>query len=401
MNQKEYLEKKIKPIITPLLTEIYKEKPNDVIKSICDYLEKRPEYNRKGLSKVEKEELLNLRQKVKDYRQIILQMKKQSGEKDSDYSFEEIIETQFRAQRTMKKRVTSVAGRKGISAESYGQFNKKEQFKPKFVKKDEQVTAKIKSRILQSFLFNGLENADINIVIGAMEEKKFKEGDIVIKQGDNGDCIYIVESGELDCSIKLPHLENEKYIKTYKPGDSFGELALLYNVPRAATIKAKTECSLWSLDRDTFNNIVKESARLKREKYENFLKSVDIFSTMDKYEISQVSEALKRCTFNAGDFIIRQGEVGDVFYIIEEGEATAFLNKEPGKPAIPELNYTKGGYFGELALLRDQPRAANVKAKTEVKLLSLDRNSFKRVLGPIDQILKRNAEKYKKFVAHK
>ena len=234
-----------------------------------------------------------------------------------------------------------------------------------------------------------------------MEEKKFKEGDIVIKQGDNGDCIYIVESGELDCSIKLPHLENEKYIKTYKPGDSFGELALLYNVPRAASITAKTECSLWSLDRDTFNNIVKESARLKREKYENFLKSVDIFSTMDKYEISQVSEALKRCTFNAGDFIIRQGEVGDVFYIIEEGEATAFLNKEPGKPAIPELNYTKGGYFGELALLRDQPRAANVKAKTEVKLLSLDRNSFKRVLGPIDQILKRNAEKYKKFVAHK
>ena len=207
MNQKEYLEKKIKPIITPLLTEIYKEKPNDVIKSICDYLEKRPEYNRKGLSKVEKEELLNLRQKVKDYRQIILQMKKQSGEKDSDYSFEEIIETQFRAQRTMKKRVTSVAGRKGISAESYGQFNKKEQFKPKFVKKDDQVTAKIKSRILQSFLFSGLENADINIVIGAMEEKNFKEGDLVIKQGDNGDCIYIVESGELDCTIKLPNVE--------------------------------------------------------------------------------------------------------------------------------------------------------------------------------------------------
>ena len=395
MSQKEYLEKKIKPIITPLLTEIYKEKPNDVIKSICDYLEKRPEYNRKGLSVQEKEELISLRKKVKEYRQIILKMKKQSGEKDSEYSFEEIIETQFKPQRTMKKRVTSVAGRKGISAESYGQFNKKEQFKPKFVKKDDQVTAKIKARILQSFLFNGLENADINIVIGAMEEKNFKAGDTVIKQGDNGDCIYIVESGELDCTIKLPNVENEKYIKTYKPGDSFGELALLYNVPRAASIKAKTECSLWSLDRDTFNNIVKESARLKREKYENFLKSVDIFSTMDKYEISQVSEALKRCTFNAGDFIIRQGEVGDVFYIVEEGEAVAFSSNKN----IPEMNYGKGSYFGELALLRDQPRAVNVKAKTNVKLLSLDRNSFKRVMGPIDEILQRNAEKYKKFVS--
>ena len=154
---------------------------------------------------------------------------------------------------------------------------------------------------------------------------------------------------------------------------------------------------LWCLDRDTFNNIIRESYRLRREKYENFLKCVDILSTMDSYEISFVSEALKRCSFNAGEFIIKEGEVGDVFYIVEEGEAVAFSDNTSNK--IPELNYQKGSYFGELALLKDQPRAANVKAKTDVKLLSLDRNSFKRVMGPIDEILKRNAEKYKKFVS--
>ena len=232
-----------------------------------------------------------------------------------------------------------------------------------------------------------------------MEEKQFKKGENVIKQGDNGDCLYIVDQGELDCSKRFPDNPNEdKYLKTYVPGEAFGELALLYNAPRAATIKAKTDCVLWCLDRDTFNNIVKEGARLKREKYENFLKSVDILSTMDNYEISQVSEALRKCSFSSGEYIIRQGEVGDLFYIIEEGEATAFGNN---KDSIPEMNYTKGGYFGELALLKDQPRAANVKAKTDVKLLSLDRNSFKRVMGPIDETLKRNAEKYLKFVTKK
>jgi len=49
-------------------------------------------------------------------------------------------------------------------------------------------------------------------------------------------------------------------IQTYIPGESFGELALLYNAPRAASIKAKTEAVLFALDRATFNNIVKDAA---------------------------------------------------------------------------------------------------------------------------------------------
>lgn len=67
----------------------------------------------------------------------------------------------------------------------------------------------------------------------------------------------MVDSGELDC-FKLFDGDNcSKHLKVYKPGESFGELALLYNAPRAATIIAKTNSILFSLDRSTFNNIVK------------------------------------------------------------------------------------------------------------------------------------------------
>ena len=392
MNKQEYLETKVKPIMENLMFQLVCEKPDDPVEFMINWIQKTGGYNSNGLTLKERDELENLRKEIIQYRN---KHEQNNNEEDNNgNSSEEEEDETFDPKLEIKKAKNNRAGRRGISAESYGKFNKKEDFKPRFIQKTENQIVRIKGRILQSFLFNSLETSDLNIVIGAMEEKQFKQGESVIKQGDNGDCLYIVDSGELDCSKRFPdNPDVDKYLKTYVPGEAFGELALLYNAPRAATIKAKTDCVLWCLDRDTFNNIVKEGARLKREKYENFLKSVDILSTMDKYEISQVSEALRKCSFNAGEYIIRQGEVGDIFYIIEEGEATAFGSKES---KIPEMNYTKGGYFGELALLRDQPRAANVKAKTDVKLLSLDRNSFKRVMGPIDEILKRNAEKYKK-----
>ena len=394
MNKQEYLETKVKPIMENLMFQLVCEKPDDPVEFMINWIQKTGGYNSNGLTLKERDELENLRKEIIQYRN---KHEQNNNEEDNNgNSSEEEEDETFDPKLEIKKVKNNRAGRRGISAESYGKFNKKEDFKPRFIQKTENQIVRIKGRILQSFLFNSLETSDLNIVIGAMEEKQFKQGESVIKQGDNGDCLYIVDSGELDCSKRFPdNPDVDKYLKTYVPGEAFGELALLYNAPRAATIKAKTDCVLWCLDRDTFNNIVKEGARLKREKYENFLKSVDILSTMDKYEISQVSEALRKCSFNAGEYIIRQGEVGDIFYIIEEGEATAFGSKES---KIPEMNYTKGGYFGELALLRDQPRAANVKAKTDVKLLSLDRNSFKRVMGPIDEILKRNAEKYKKFI---
>lgn len=82
------------------------------------------------------------------------------------------------------------------------------------------------------------------------------------------------------------------HLKDYVPGEAFGELALLYNCPRAATIEAKTASELWSLDRRTFNHIVRDSAQQKRDKYEDFLKTVDILKSLDTYERSKIADAL-------------------------------------------------------------------------------------------------------------
>jgi cAMP-dependent protein kinase regulator len=161
----------------------------------------------------------------------------------------------------MRKSNLHIRGqRTSVSAEVYGMFNKKENFVAKVIPKSDEQRQRIISRVMQSFLFNSLEDSELNTVINAFEERKFSKGDYVIKQGDHGDVLYLVETGTLSCFKKFPGEDSNKFLKNYHPGEAFGELALLYNAPRAATIQSDDECTLWALDRETFNHIVKDAA---------------------------------------------------------------------------------------------------------------------------------------------
>lgn len=109
-------------------------------------------------------------------------------------------------------------------------------------------------------MFTALDEKEFSIVVDAIEEVSGNAGDEIIKEGDQGDCMYVLESGSLDCTKIFSGNTEPTFLKTYQPGEGFGELALLYNAPRAATITAKTDYVIYKLDRDTFNNIVKDAA---------------------------------------------------------------------------------------------------------------------------------------------
>ena len=120
-----------------------------------------------------------------------------------------------------------------------------------------------------------------------------------------------------------------------------------------------------------------------------------ILQSMDAYERSKLADAAREEWFEADDIVIKEGDEGNTFYMIMGGEAKATKTLEAGKPPQDVFHYKEGDYFGELALLQNEPRAANIIATTRLQLVSFDRHSFKRLLGPVEDILKRNMDVYK------
>ena len=405
--EQQKLKSRIFPYLKMLTYEIVMKKPVNIASFMIDFLSKQGNYTTSGLTFAEKKELEKLRNTVKRYRELdeFHKTEEEKNEENSDSedenedlmnsSDEEKIENQVNIMKSNPKSQHKKNTRNSVSAEVYGIFNKKKIFVPKKIHKTEEQINRIKGKIISSFIFSSLDKKEIEIVIDAMEEKRFKIDEKVITQGEVGDCLYIVETGSLSCYKILESGEN-KFLCNYGPGDAFGELALLYNCPRAASIICSSEESiLWALDRETFNQIVKTAAQNKREKYENFLKQVDILSTIDSYELGKICDSLKVGVFKKDDYIIKEGEFGDVFYIIEEGKCNATKTLEPGKPEEIINELKEGDYFGERALLRGEPRYANIVVVSDTaKVISLDRLSFNRLLGPIMDILKRNMDKY-------
>lgn len=257
------------------------------------------------------------------------------------------------------------------------------------------------------FLFKTIEEEQRQEVVQIMEAKRFPAGAHVIDQGAAGDYFYIVSSGTLDCFV-----DGQK-VTGYERGGSFGELALLYNAPRAATIVATTDTVLWALDRISFRSVIMESNLLKRKMHEAFLRDVPLFKSLETAEIHKIADALEPVRFVDGQVVLKQGEPGDSFYLIEEGKAVFYKSASDGsQQKVNELK--KGDYFGgklsgcfffiqddslvcsflELALLNDKPRAATVVAEGPLKCVTLSKLAFTRLLGPVMDILKCNTANY-------
>ncbi|EAL67645.1 protein kinase A regulatory subunit [Dictyostelium discoideum AX4] len=258
---------------------------------------------------------------------------------------------------------------------------------------------RLEQALSNNIMFSHLEEEERNVVFLAMVEVLYKAGDIIIKQGDEGDLFYVIDSGICDIYVCQNGGSPTLVMEVFE-GGSFGELALIYGSPRAATVIARTDVRLWALNGATYRRILMDQTIKKRKLYEEFLEKVSILRHIDKYERVSLADALEPVNFQDGEVIVRQGDPGDRFYIIVEGKVVVTQETVPGDHStshvVSELH--PSDYFGEIALLTDRPRAATVTSIGYTKCVELDRQRFNRLCGPIDQMLRRNMETYNQFL---
>ncbi|CAM9419992.1 unnamed protein product [Ascophyllum nodosum] len=248
-----------------------------------------------------------------------------------------------------------------------------------------------------NFLFDHTTDKQKKVLVDVMRKTLVKTGDWVIRQGDRGDQFYIIEKGTFevrvnqDKEVVTDPKDAGVLVYVYEPTDTlkpcFGHLALMYSKPRTASIFARTDGVLWELDRPIFRHILLKKSRreVRFNQVAHILRQVKVLQTLTLLQVHQLCDALKEETYEAGQYIITQGEVGESFFVLEEGVAVVTQNKGGVVEELRRLG--EFTCFGERALLTAERRSANVVAETQVKCLVLSQQAFEELLGPLSGLI--------------
>jgi len=261
----------------------------------------------------------------------------------------------------------------------------------KKVQKSEAAKRRIQAALESDHLrrvFSRLNETQMAMVVDGMEERKFKSGEYVMRQGEKGDHFFIVDSGELEATADNNGVST--HLTNFSAGQSFGELALMYGCPRTASICARQDSVLWALDRASFRMILLEANTKKVQMYEGFLANVQMLEALTKAQRARIIDALEEVSYKPGEPIIKEGEAGAYLYIIVSGEVA--VTKQGQQQELARRK--KGEYFGEASLIEQKPTIASVTAANACMLVRMDGEAFQRLMGNLKNQL--NLRKYTK-----
>ena len=434
----EELKEFLTNVCESMCLDAYESKPKDIPNFMIKYLQNKYGYSSSGLQHEEKKELEKLRNDVEIFREmdehsyyaeLQKQVKKEIkvNEKksknppkpkprlppdeiivsdDEDYNNIDEIDENLNDIEFIQK--CSLNNKRNAVTENT-LTNDDYQTPVKTFKKSNELIEFMRINLMKSPIFSELSMDILRQCIDAMEEKNIVALTDVVKQGEIDDNFFFIEEGELECKIQFIKITKEgnrkkvekfepKLVKVYGPGEYFGELSLLYHSPRRGTIKAMTDAKLYTLNRNTYKKIIKNANDDKILKKINIFKNVPILETLTDEELEKLEAISKEAIYYNGETIIKENEYSNIMFIIDKGRCIGTKTEEKGKIPKKVKDYREGDIIGEFALLKGEKGQENIIANSDiVKLICLDRFSFKNNFGSLEQILMRNLDIYNTF----
>mmetsp|Transcript_2408 Transcript_2408/g.4651 ORF Transcript_2408/g.4651 Transcript_2408/m.4651 type:complete len:350 (+) Transcript_2408:42-1091(+) len=250
-------------------------------------------------------------------------------------------------------------------------------FKSPVYPKSPEVEAWLSEVMDENKLMKMLSPSDRKQLMLALKEVNFRSGEKIIKQGDAGDNFYILDQGVCDI-----HIDGKGSVMKAKKGVAFGELALLHNAPRAATVTAESDVTAWALDILSFKSILMGKANNDADMQMKTLDGIELLKNLSKEDKQTLCTSLREKVYKTGRTIICEGDDGNTFYIISEGEVKC--TKAASGATEVSRRLVAGDFFGELALLSADKRQATVTATMDTTVLMIERAAFERVLGSLE-----------------
>mmetsp|Transcript_14504 Transcript_14504/g.31475 ORF Transcript_14504/g.31475 Transcript_14504/m.31475 type:complete len:966 (+) Transcript_14504:148-3045(+) len=267
---------------------------------------------------------------------------------------------------------------------------------PSFPKSDE-TTLFLLNALSDNFVFGSIDEDAKRQFVNAMQPHEFNEGDWVMHQGDLGDYFYIVEEGEVAFHVDgestsntySKDLDPEKYppqVGTGSKGSTFGELALLYNSPRAASVRVLTPLKLYKIDQLTFRSLLMSHQQKDRSNIISLVQKLSVFQDLDEAKVRKLVDAFIIVEYEEGERVVNKGDEGSVFYIVKSGQLKVD-DIGHGSSKFQDQILEEGDCFGERALITGDTRAANVTAIVMSSLLAISKEVLEEILGSLEQAI--------------
>ena len=223
------------------------------------------------------------------------------------------------------------------------------------------------------------------LVAESFEPVSFPFGAVIVREGDEADAFYVLAAGSARV-VKLGEHGDEVPLNVLRRGDSFGEMALLGDAVRTATVRASSPVQALRLGKSVFAALTRSHPQVRdafqaiatRRSLWNFFRVHSGFSELSHKALALLVSELERVDVPAGEIVVREGDPPGPMYVIEQGRMRVYKHDDGSESHLGFLR--TGDFFGELSLFRNEPRAATAQAVSDCTLLRFPTDLFRRLL---------------------